>query len=161
MRRRTYQRIVRQIEHGEDHLNVVFEAGAQRFLGRLERSEQRNRRRASDGAVQGDDERGPRRTTMNALPPPAIAVPNCSYEQTRFNALHHGILSNAVLPWEDRVEYQTLLDALVGEHGPQGPTEEHLVEELAGVIWRKRRLQLAEAAVYRERLRMPKESPKG
>jgi hypothetical protein len=91
---------------------------------------------------------------MNALPTPAIAVPNGSYEETRFNALHHGVLSRyAVLPWEDRVEYQTLLDALVGEHMPRGPTEEHLVEELAGVIWRKRRLQLAEAAVYRERLR--------
>ncbi len=41
----------------------------------------------------------------------------------------------------------------MGEHAPQGPTEEHLVEELAGIIWRKRRLRLAEAAVYRERLR--------
>ena len=59
----------------------------------------------------------------------------------------------AVLPWEDRSEYQALLDALVAEHAPQGPTEEHLVEELAGIIWRKRRLQLAEAAIYRERLR--------
>jgi hypothetical protein len=58
---------------------------------------------------------------MNALPPPATAVPTGSYEETRFNALHHGILSRyAVLPWEDRVEYQTLLDALVREHGPQG-----------------------------------------
>ena len=31
--------------------------------------------------------------------------------------------------------------------------EEHLVEELAGIIWRKRRLRMAEAAVYREKLR--------
>ena len=38
------------------------------------------------------------------------------------------------------------------EHVPQGPTEEHLVEELAGVIWRKRRLRLAEAAVHRRGL---------
>jgi hypothetical protein len=91
---------------------------------------------------------------MNALLQPATSVPNASYEETRFSALHHGVLSrHAVLPWEDRAEYQTLLDALVAEHMPQGLTEEHLVEELAGVIWRKRRLQLAEAAVYRERLR--------
>src|SRR6476619_4063316 len=34
-----------------------------------------------------------------------------------------------------------------------GPTEEHLVEELAGIIWRKHRLRMAEAAVYREKLR--------
>ena len=91
---------------------------------------------------------------MNALTPPPTAVPNASYEETRFNALQHGVLSrHAVLPWEDRAEYQALLDALAVEHTPQGPTEEHLVEELAGIIWRKRRLQLAEAAIYRDRLR--------
>src|SRR6476660_6112380 len=66
---------------------------------------------------------------MNTLPSPVALVPNSSYETTRFNALRHGILSrHTVLPWEDRSEYQTLLDALVAEHAPDGPTEEHLVE---------------------------------
>jgi hypothetical protein len=45
MRQRTYRRVVQQIEGGEDHLDAVFVAGAQRFLGRLERSEQRGGRR--------------------------------------------------------------------------------------------------------------------
>jgi hypothetical protein len=91
---------------------------------------------------------------MNTLPSPATLVPTSSYETTRFNALRHGVLSrHTVLPWEDRSEYQTLLDALVEEHAPVGPTEEHLVEELAGIIWRKRRLRMAEAAVYQEKLR--------
>ncbi len=91
---------------------------------------------------------------MNTLPSPATLVPNSSYETTRFNALRHGVLSrHTVLPWEDRSEYQALLDALVGEHAPNGPTEEHLVEELAGIIWRKCRLRVAEAAVFREKLR--------
>jgi hypothetical protein len=91
---------------------------------------------------------------MNTLPSPATLVPNSSYETTRFNALRHGVLSrHTVLPWEDRSEYLTLLAALVAEHAPDGPTEEHLVEELAGIIWRKRRLRMAEAAVYREKLR--------
>jgi hypothetical protein len=73
---------------------------------------------------------------------------------TRFNALRHGVLSRyTVLPWEDETEYETLLAALVAEHVPTGPTEEHLVEELVGVMWRKRRLRMAEAAVYREKLR--------
>ena len=91
---------------------------------------------------------------MNTVPSPATLVPNSSYETTRFNALRHGVLSrHTVLPWEDRSEYQALLDALVAEHAPNGPTEEHLVEELAGIIWRKRRLRMAEAAVYREKLR--------
>jgi hypothetical protein len=69
------------------------------------------------------------------------------YEIARFNALRHGVLSKyCVLPWEDSAEYDTLLEALVAEHNPQGPTEEHLVEELAGVIWRKRRLRLGDRA---------------
>ena len=73
-----------------------------------------------------------------------------SYEITRFNALRHGVLSRyTVLPWEDEDEYCKLLDAFVAEHKPKGPTEEHLVEEMVGVLWRKRRLRLAEAAAYR------------
>src|SRR3954469_13301768 len=72
---------------------------------------------------------------------------------TRFNALRHGVLSRyTVLPWEEADEYDVLLAALVAEHQPQGPTEEHLVEELAGTIWRKRRLRLAEAATNRRGL---------
>ena len=74
-------------------------------------------------------------------------------EITRFNALRHGILSRyTVLPWEDADEYRTLVAALAAEHRPQGPTEEHLVEELAGILWRKRRLRLAEAAAHRRGL---------
>jgi hypothetical protein len=72
---------------------------------------------------------------------------------TRFNALRHGILSQfSVLPWEDREEYEAVHAALVAEHTPQGPTEEHLVEELAHIFWRKRRLRLAEAAAHRRGL---------
>ena len=74
-------------------------------------------------------------------------------ETTRFNALRHGILSRyTVLPWEDANEYHVLVAALVAEHRPKGPTEEHLVEELAGILWRKRRLRLAEAAAHRRGL---------
>ncbi len=72
-----------------------------------------------------------------------------NYEVTRFNALKHGVLSHyTVLSWENESEYDALLDALITEHSPQGPTEEHLVAELAGIIWRKRRLRLAEAAAH-------------
>ena len=55
---------------------------------------------------------------------------------------------HVVLPWEDEVEYQSLLGSLLAEHSPNGPTEEHLVEELAGIFWRKRRLRLAELAAH-------------
>ena len=77
---------------------------------------------------------------MTAVPSPAPMVLTASYETTRFNALRHGVLSrHTVLPWEDRGEYEALLDAVAAEQAPEGPTEEHLVEELAGIIWRKRR----------------------
>ena len=77
-----------------------------------------------------------------------------NYGTTRFNALRHGVLSrHTVLVWGNEAEYQALLAALVAEHEPNGVTEEHLVEELAGIIWRKRRVRMAEAAVYREKLR--------
>jgi hypothetical protein len=41
MRQRTYDRVVQQIEAGEDRLNHVFMVGAQRILARIDRSEQR------------------------------------------------------------------------------------------------------------------------
>ena len=76
-----------------------------------------------------------------------------NYELARFNALRHGVLSqHTVLSWEDGEEYLLLLGAFVAEHKPQGPTEEHLVEELAGVIWRKRRLRLGERAAHHRAL---------
>jgi hypothetical protein len=84
---------------------------------------------------------------------PAQAAGQHGTELTRFNALRHGLLSRyTVLPWEDADEYHGLLQALVAEHQPQGPTEGHLVEELAGIMWRKRRLRLAEAATHRQGL---------
>ena len=84
---------------------------------------------------------------------PTLPTKTSSAEFTRFNALRHGVLSRyTVLPWEDADEYHTLIAALVAEHAPQGPTEEHLVEELAGILWRKRRLRLAEAAAHRHGL---------
>lgn len=72
---------------------------------------------------------------------------------TPFTAAGFGILSrHTVMPWEDEREYQTLYRELVGAHVPIGPTETHLVEELAGVIWRKQRLRQAEAALYRSEI---------
>ena len=86
--------------------------------------------------------------TTQALPAEASGT-----EITRFNALRHGVLSRyTVLPWENVEEYRAVVEALVVEHAPQGPTEEHLVEELAGILWRKRRLRLAEAAAHRRGL---------
>lgn len=69
------------------------------------------------------------------------------YGAVRFNAMKHGILSHhTVLPHEDGEACRALHAALVAEHRPSGPTEAHLIEELAGIIWRKRRVLQAEGA---------------
>lgn len=76
-----------------------------------------------------------------------------STDRSKLNALKHGVLARyAILPWEDENEYQILFGKLLREHEPQGATEAHLVEEIASVIWRKRRLLMAEAAVQRRGL---------
>lgn len=91
--------------------------------------------------------------------PSAVALPG--YNASRLNAVRHGILSRfSVLPWEDTAEYEALLDTLTREHDPAGLTETHLVVELAGVLWRKRRLRLAENATYQRGLQAASESYK-
>lgn len=68
--------------------------------------------------------------------------------------MKHGILSKlTVLAHEDHAEFADLLAALIDEHRPAGVTERHLIEELATIIWRKRRVLLAEGAKINEGLR--------
>ena len=77
-----------------------------------------------------------------------------NYDPVRFNAMKHGILSKlTVLPHEDQDEYADLLSALMNEHKPTGATEAYLVEELGGIIWRKRRVLQAEGANINRGLR--------
>jgi len=77
-----------------------------------------------------------------------------NYESVRFNAMKHGILSRlAVLAHEDHVEFDELRVALINEHRPAGMTEQHLIEELATIIWRKRRVLLAEGAAINQGLK--------
>ncbi len=81
-------------------------------------------------------------------------TPNANYEAVRFNAMKHGILSKlVVLAHEDYAEFADLLAALIEEHRPGGMTEQHLVEELASIIWRKRRVLLAEGATINRSLK--------
>jgi len=46
--------------------------------------------------------------------------------------------------WENKDDYDSLLNSLLEDYKPSNVTEEHLVEELAGIIWRKMRLRCAE-----------------
>jgi len=90
-------------------------------------------------------------TNPDQSPPVAMAG---NYEPVRFNAMKHGILSKlAVLAHEDHAEFADLLAALIEEHQPAGITERHLIEELATIIWRKRRVLLAEGAAINQGLK--------
>jgi len=60
----------------------------------------------------------------------------------RPNALKHGACSRiAILPGEDSDEFTELLEGLLAEWEPQGPTEGEAVYTIAACIWRKRRIQ--------------------
>ena len=77
-----------------------------------------------------------------------------TYEAVRFNALKHGILSRyTVLSHESHADYESLVNSLMDEHLPAGATEQHLIEELASVIWRKRRVLQAEGATINKGLK--------
>jgi hypothetical protein len=63
------------------------------------------------------------------------------------NAIKHGIFSNAMLlKSESRVEYDSLLNGLYESLKPEGTLERFLVEKLAVLIWRYRRLIITETA---------------
>ena len=85
---------------------------------------------------------------------PAPVMKAGNYEPVKGNALKHGILSRlVVLAHESYGEFADMLAALIEEHRPAGMTEQHLVEELAAIIWRKRRVLLAEGAQINRGLR--------
>ena len=86
--------------------------------------------------------------TLNPVPKPQ------GYAVVRFNAMKHGILSRyTVLSHESHADYESLVNALMDEHLPAGATEQHLIEELASVIWRKRRVLQAEGATINKGLK--------
>ena len=59
------------------------------------------------------------------------------------NALKHGIYSQEVLlPGEKPRDYALLRARLYDEWNPEGPTEEELVERLAALLWKRRRLHM-------------------
>jgi hypothetical protein len=87
--------------------------------------------------------------------------PDDAYAVVRFNALKHGILSRyTVLSHESHADYESLLNSLMDEHLPAGATEQHLIEELASVIWRKRRVLQAEGATINQGLKVSSRNAK-
>ena len=67
--------------------------------------------------------------------------------RSRYNARKHGIFSQeAVLKDESRPQYDSVLAGLIDYFQPVGSPEELLVEKLATLLWRQRRLIIAEGA---------------
>jgi hypothetical protein len=61
------------------------------------------------------------------------------------NATKHGVLSKVIiLEGEPRDEYEAVLEGLWEALQPEGTLEELLVEKLATLVWRQRRLLMAE-----------------
>lgn len=69
--------------------------------------------------------------------------------RSRFNAREHGIFSDVVLDDESRAEFEVLLQGLREDRQPQGLLEELVVEKIATIAWRYRRLIQAEGAEIR------------
>src|SRR4051794_28816309 len=69
---------------------------------------------------------------------------------TAMNARTHGILSEAapVLPTEDAAAFAQLRERMHQDAAPVGVLEESLVERLVTLLWRMRRLAVAEAALF-------------
>jgi hypothetical protein len=72
-------------------------------------------------------------------------------ERSKHNALKHGVFSNIiVLKGESRMEFDSLLNGFREDYQPEGTLEEILVEKLAMILWRQRRVLIAEGAEIRK-----------
>lgn len=87
--------------------------------------------------------------TNNSLSP----IENNSYETSKYNAVKHGVLSKeSVLDWENQNDFDALVADFEAEYQPHGVTEKYLVIELAQIVWRKRRLRMAEKSIVKSSL---------
>jgi hypothetical protein len=67
--------------------------------------------------------------------------------RTKYNALKQGIFSKAVvLEGESRHDFDALLNGLCDDFQPEGTLEGILVEKLAMLLWRERRLIVADVS---------------
>lgn len=65
------------------------------------------------------------------------------------NAVKHGLTAHqAMLPGEDPEEFNGLRHAMFGTLDPQGALENQLVERIVSLLWRLRRVQAFEIALF-------------
>ncbi len=66
------------------------------------------------------------------------------------NHFRHGFTGVfRVLAWENRAEFDTLIDGLLEEHKPSTVTETVLVEKMAQALWLSRRAQTLQHATFK------------
>ncbi len=71
-----------------------------------------------------------------------------NYQVSRYNATKHGLKAkDAVLPWENIQNFESLQNCLIDEYKPKTPTQHELVEQLTQIFWRQRRIFNAENAM--------------
>ena len=74
---------------------------------------------------------------------------NSNYDSSKYNAVKYGIFSKyTVMHWENKDDYDSILNDLIEEYQPNNITERHLIVELANIIWSKMRLKYAEKASF-------------
>ena len=67
----------------------------------------------------------------------------------RLNALRHGLLArDVVLPDEDADAYEVLRIAVLADLAPSGSVEEFLAVRIVNSMWRLRRLERVEIALF-------------
>ena len=68
----------------------------------------------------------------------------------RLNSLRHGLTAGqvVVIPGEDELLFYKLYSELMMEYDPETALQEELVKQLAGILWRLRRVPVFEAAIF-------------
>jgi len=71
----------------------------------------------------------------------------------RLNAVRHGLLTrDVVLPEEDANAFEDLFNQVRTNLSPVGPIEEFLADRVVNAMWRLRRLERAETALFHVRI---------
>src|SRR5262245_60388738 len=69
-------------------------------------------------------------------------------DRSRINSRKHGLTGKMlIIVGENADDFDELRAALIDEHDPQSTLECELVERLAGILWRLRRVPFFEAAI--------------
>jgi hypothetical protein len=94
-----------------------------------------------------------RAAIIAGMPFAEIYCPGCRMRSVRLNALKHGLLSrDVVLSGEDAEAFEDLRNRVWADLAPIGPLEELLTDRVINAVWRLRRLERVECALFHWRV---------